>query len=314
MRHLMLFIFFGYLQTAMHAQTNSCFDDLLQIGLNTFNEKDYDNASESWQAALNKCEPNVEQQQKLNGYINQAKTALNNNTPTPSATTHYSFEPETVLVQGGSFQMGSNGDGENEKLVHIVTLNSYYIGKYELTQKQWRDVMRSDPAKLAFSGCDDCPVERVSWEEVQIYLQQLNLKTGKHYRLPTEAEWEFAARGGNSSKNYTYSGSDSIVDVAWYEANSSGKAHTVHGLQANELGIYDMTGNVWEWCSDWFDENYYERSPAQNPKGADSGFYRVARGGGWGATSANCRVAFRYKFTPSLRNNRLGFRVALSSQ
>ena len=311
MRNLFIFIFFSCVHASVNAQINPCFDERLQSGLSAFNEKDYNKAIKFWQIALDNCEPDYKQSQKLKDYISQAKNALNNNT---SITTHYSIEPEIVLVAGGSFEMGSNGDEENNKLEHGVTLNSYYIGKYEVTQKQWRDLMGSDPAKLSFSGCDDCPVERVNWEEVQNYLKKLNLKTGKNYRLPTEAEWEFAARGGNALKNYKYSGSDDISDVAWYTDNSNGKTHPVGKRQANELGIYDMTGNVWEWCNDWYDENYYERSPAQNPPGAASGTYRVSRGGGWGATLAHCRVDFRYKFKPSLHNNRIGFRVALSSQ
>ena len=293
----------------MYAQTNPCFDDRLQSGLSASNEKDYNQAIKRWQAALDNCEPNSEQRQKLNDYISQAKNALNNNTSTPSTTTHYSFEPEMVFVKGSTFQMGSNEGGKNEKPVHSVTLSDYYIGKFEVTQKQWREVRGIDPPNLNFTGCDDCPVESVSWEEVQTYLQQLSTKTGKKYLLPTEAEWEFAAIGGNSSNNYTYSGSNNIDDVAWYKTNSDSKTHTVGGKQANKLGIYDMTGNVWEWCSDWYDENYYTNSPPQNPKGASSGTYRTFRGGSWSSSSSVCRVACRGRYGPFNRYSSLGFRV-----
>ncbi len=305
MRYLFLFIFFGCSQITIQAKTSPYFDEHLQSGLNNFKH---------WQAVLDICKPNYKQLQKLNGCISRARTALNNNTSTPSTTTHYSFEPEMVFVKGGSFQMGSNGGEEDEKPVHSVTLSGYYIGKYEVTQKQWRDVMGSDPAKLAFPGCDDCPVERVSWEDVQTFLQNLNSKTGKNYRLPTEAEWEFAALGGNSSKNYTYSGSNNVNDVAWYKENSDSKTHPVGGKQINELNIYDMTGNVWEWCSDWYDEKYYESSPSQNPKGASSGSLRVNRGGSWRLTTVYCRLTNRNGNGPTFREQFLGFRVALSSQ
>ena len=305
MRYLFLFIFFGCAQIAIQAKTSPYFDEHFQSRLNNFN---------CWQSALNNCKPNNDQQRNLSGCISRSRKVLNNNSSTPSTTTHYSLEPEMVFVQGGSFEMGSNGGEEDEKPVHSVTLSSYYIGKYEVTQKQWRDVMGADPAKLAFPGCDDCPVERVSWDEVQTFLQKLNSKTGKNYRLPTEAEWEFAALGGNSSKNYTYSGSNDLGAVAWYKENSDSKTHSVGGKQVNELNICDMTGNVWEWCSDWYDEKYYESSPSENPKGATSGSLRVNRGGSWRLTTVYCRLTNRNGNGPSFREQFLGFRVALSSK
>ena len=154
-----------------------------------------------------------------------------------------------VFVQGGSFQMGSNNGQSDEKPVHSVTVSDFYIVKYEVTQKEWRDIMGSNPSK--WKG-DNLPVEKVSWDDVQTFIKKLNAKTGLNYRLPTEAEWEYAARGGNKSNGYKYSGSNDIGSVAWYASNSGSKTHSVGQKKPNELGIYDMTGNVWEWCNDWY--------------------------------------------------------------
>ncbi|MBI4946554.1 MAG: formylglycine-generating enzyme family protein [Bacteroidetes bacterium] len=215
---------------------------------------------------------------------------------------------EMIYVEGGTFQMGctseQNNCGDDEK-AHSVTLSSFYIGKYEVTQKQWRDIMEANPSK--FNDCDNCPVEQVSWNDIQDFLQRLNAKTGKKYILPTEAQWEYAARGGNKRKGYLYSGSNNIDDVAWYSSNSGSKTHPVGQKKSNELNIYDMTGNVWEWCSDWYDEKYYKNSPANNPQGVNSGSYRVYRGGSWDLEARYCRVAIRdlnypdYRFSIGLR-------------
>ena len=223
---------------------------------------------------------------------------------TPSVSIPFK-EPEMVYVEGSSFQMGSN-DYDNEKPIHSVTLSSFSIGKYEVTQALWRSVMGKNPSN--FKG-DNLPVEQVSWDDIQRFLQKLNAKTGKNYRLPTEAEWEYAARGGNKSNSFKFSGSNTVGDVAWYGSNSDSKTHTVGGKTANELGIYDMSGNVWEWCSDRYDENYYKNSPSQNPKGATSGSSRVLRGGSWYTYAYNCRVANRLLNDPSIRDNLFGFRV-----
>ncbi len=220
---------------------------------------------------------------------------------------------EMVKVAGGTFTMGaSTSDSEadsDEKPAHRVTLSGYYIGKYEVTQKQWVEIMGSNPSY--FKG-DNLPVERVSWEDIQEFLRKLNAKTGMNYRLPTEAEWEFAARGGNSSRGYKYSGSDNIGNVAWYDGNSGSKTHPVGTKSPNELGIYDMTGNVWEWCQDRFDSNYYSNSPSSNPKGPSSGAIRVLRGGSWFNIARNCRVSRRFHYTPGSRDYYFGFRLAAS--
>ncbi len=220
-----------------------------------------------------------------------------------------SFEPEMVFVKGGTFMMGSNNGDDDEKPVHHVTLSDFSIGKYEVTQAQWRAMMGNNPSY--FVGCDNCPVENVSWNDVQAFIDQLNMQTGKKYRLPTESEWEYAARGGNLSKGYVYSGSDNIGSVAWYFDNSGSKTHSVGQKQANELGIYDMTGNVWEWCSDWY-ENYTAES-LTNPQGASSGQYRADRGGSWNLNKRDCHVASRFINLPVTRRNFLGFRLVLIS-
>ena len=221
------------------------------------------------------------------------------------------FEIEMIAVEGGSFNMGSNeSDYADEKPIHTVTVSSFKMGKYEITQAQWKAVMTTNPSY--FSECDTCPVEYVSYTDVQGFIEELNYKTGKKYRLPTEAEWEFAARGGNNSNDYIYSGSSTPSKVAWTDENSKGKTHPVGKLRPNELGLYDMSGNVLEWCSDWYGEDYYSNSPSNNPEGPVSGTRRVLRGSSWYLLASLCRVADRFIFDPSRRFGFIGFRVVLS--
>ena len=219
---------------------------------------------------------------------------------------------DMVRVEAGTFTMGATPEMEDpydwEKPTHQVTLtNDYYIGKYEVTQTLWKAVMGSNPSK--FKG-DNLPVEMVSWDECQEFISKLNTMTGKTFRLPTEAEWEYAARGGKKSRSYKYSGSNNLSDVAWYENNSGSKVHTVGLKQANELGIYDMSGNVWEWCQDWYDK--YSSSSQTNSTGANSGAGRVYRGGGWYGTARHCRSSCRVHNAPGDRFNDLGLRLVLS--
>ncbi len=272
--------------------------------------------------------------------------------PTPAPATP-SVQPSTstpanmVYVEGGTFNMGSNDGHDNEKPVHKVSVSSFYIGKYEVTQKEWREVMGSSPSY--FKG-DDKPVEQVSWYDVIEYCNQRSLKEeltpcytidksrkdpnntnssdklkwsvsvnwqANGYRLPTEAEWEYAARGGNKSRGYEYSGSNDIGSVAWYYENSydKGENHPDYGTHkagtkaANELGIYDMSGNVWEWCWDWYDSGYYGKSQSSDPIGAGSGSYRVVRGGGWDGTPGNLRVCYRSNYFPYVRISFFGVRL-----
>jgi formylglycine-generating enzyme required for sulfatase activity len=218
---------------------------------------------------------------------------------------------EMVLVRRGTFTMGCTGeqggdcDGD-EKPSHQVTVSDYYIGKYEVTQKEWREVMGNSPSYS--KNCDNCPVEQVSWEDIQQFLTKLNAKTGKVYRLPTEAEWEYAARGGSSGRGYKYSGSNNLDEVAWHEGNSGSKTHPVGQKKANELGLYDMSGNVYEWCADWYGD--YSSGPQTNPKGPSSGDNRVLRGGSWHHDGWFCRVSNRIGYIPWYRTIHDGFRVA----
>jgi formylglycine-generating enzyme required for sulfatase activity len=173
--------------------------------------------------------------------------------------------------------------------------------------------MGENPSR--FKGCDNCPVESVSWDDVQAFLQRLNEKTGKRYRLPTEAEWEYAARGGEkgANDNFTYAGGNDLDEVGWFTENTKDKGTwPVGGKKANQIGLYDMSGNVWEWCADWYGD--YPKGPVKDPKGPGKGSLRVLRGGSWGLNADRCRVANRYPYSPGTRFDLNGFRVARSPQ
>ena len=217
-----------------------------------------------------------------------------------------------IAVEGGTFTMGATAEQGNdaysdEKPAHQVTLSSYYIGMFEVTQELWQAVMGSNPS--FFKG-NKKPVEQVSWNDCQEFITKLNSLTGQEFRLPTEAEWEYAARGGKKSKGYKYSGSNNIDDVAWYNDNSSSTTHDVGQKIPNELGLYDMSGNVCEWCSDWYGS--YSSNAQTNPVGPSSGSFRVYRGGCWCHDAGGCRSSLRRDFTPGRSSNYLGFRLALS--
>lgn len=227
-----------------------------------------------------------------------------------------SSDIEMVYVAGGTFTMGATSEQgsdaySDEKPVHSVTVSGFHIGKYEVTQKQWVEVMGSNPSY--FKG-DNLPVENVSWIDVQVFILKLNAKTGKKYRLPTEAEWEFAARGGNKSKGYKYSGSNTPSDVSWYDGNSNSKTHPVGTKSPNELGIYDMSGNVCEWCSDWYGE--YSSNSQTNPEGPSSGDKRVVRGGCWsGIASIFDRVSSRGGGDSPMSTSKItGFRLVMDAE
>ena len=216
-----------------------------------------------------------------------------------------------IKVDGGTFTMGATPEQENphqfEEPTHQVTLSSYYIGETEVTQELWKAVMGNNPSN--FKG-DNLPVEQVSWEDCQTFIGKLNDLTGKRFRLPTEAEWEYAARGGKRSNHTQYSGSSNIDDVAWYSGNSGSKTHPVKTKKPNEFGLYDMSGNVNEWCQDWYGS--YSSNAQTNPTGPDSGSYRVFRGGTWSIFGWFCRSSFRGNSSPGYRGYGLGFRLALS--
>ena len=224
------------------------------------------------------------------------------------------INPEMVFVQGGVFKMGSNFGVEDELPIHDVRVDDFYIGKYEVTQLEWRLIMDQDTNKRYFEGCDSCPVERVSWYNVIEFIEKLNQKTGLNYRLPTEAEWEFAGRGGNISKGYKYSGSNADVSVAWKVGNSNARSHPIGRKKPNELGIYDMTGNIFEWCSDWYSPTWYQVSPKDNPIGPASGQHKVIRGGSWFQDNTGLRVCDRASANPGYRYGYVGFRLCRSGK
>ena len=215
-------------------------------------------------------------------------------------------------VEAGTFTMGATSEqvnpGSDEKPTHQVTLtNNYYIGQTEVTQALWKAVMGSKPSY--YKG-DNRPVEQVSWNDCHEFITKLNSLTGQKFRLPTEAEWEYAARGGKKSKGYQYSGSNNLDEVAWYGGNSSFQTHDVATKQPNELGVYDMSGNVWEWCQDWYGS--YSRTSQTNPTGATSGSRRVNRGGSWFYGARLCRSSNRFNYSPSYTSYYLGLRLVLS--
>ncbi len=218
---------------------------------------------------------------------------------------------EMIRVEAGTFTMGATSEMKDpwndEKPAHQVTFKrNYYIGKTQVTQALWQAVMGNNPS--SFKG-DNLPVESVSWDDCQKFISKLNSLTGQNFRLPTEAEWEFAARGGNNSKHYQYSGSNNLDDVAWCHDNSGNQTHPVATKKPNELGIYDMSGNVWEWCSDWYDN--YNSSSQTNPTGPNSGSCRVIRGGSWLNLARFCRSSIRSRITPVISFYNLGFRLLL---
>ncbi len=216
-----------------------------------------------------------------------------------------------VYVQGGTFTMGATSEQgsdayDDETPTHHVTLRSYYIGQTEVTQALWQAVMGNNPS---YSRGTNKPVENVSYNDCKTFIRELNSLTGQNFRLPTEAEWEFAARGGNRSIGYKYAGSDNLSTVAWYYGNSGNATHPVAQNSPNELGLYDMSGNVWEWCNDWY--GGYSSNAQTNPQGPYSGSYRVDRGGSCNYFAGSCRVSYRNYDAPSCSHNNLGLRLAL---
>ena len=222
-----------------------------------------------------------------------------------------------IAVKGGAFWMGAeDGDKEvadSDRPRHSVTLSDFYLGETEVTQALWEAVMGGNPSQ--FKGSAN-PVEMVSWEDCQEFVARLNALTdgrrpaGRKFRLPTEAEWEYGARGGDKSKGHAYSGSDKLAEVAWYYGNSQNSTHPVKSKCANELGLYDMSGNVYEWCEDWYDSGYYRRSPSTNPCNTTEAACRVLRGGSWVSDAWHCRVAYRDACMPTCRFDG-GLRLAL---
>jgi len=232
--------------------------------------------------------------------------------PTDRTITVNGVSFKMVYVKGGTFQMGtSGGEFPRESPAHSVTVSDFYIGETEVTQELWEAVMEYNPS--SFSG-SRLPVENIDYNDCQEFIEKLNELTGEAFRLPFEAEWEFASRGGTKSEGYNYSGSNAIGDVAWYNANSGSQSHEVGTKKANELGIFDMSGNVWEWCEDFFDDNYYSVSPEQDPTGPDNGNTWLNRGGSWKSGAKYCRSAYRGQGKTGERESYLGMRLAIGTK
>jgi formylglycine-generating enzyme required for sulfatase activity len=221
------------------------------------------------------------------------------------------YTPEMIYVEGGTFQMGSN-EAEWAKPIHPVTLSPFWIGKYPITGEEYEVYFKETKVTKPIGSGGRYPVVFVNWDDATRYAQWLSKKTGKKYRLPTEAEWEYAAKGGNVSKGYTYAGSNDMEEVAWYNENSGDKTHPVGEKKANELGLHDMSGNVWEWCADWWPGSYTSEAQT-NPSGPDWGVHRVLRGGSYFGNPQHCRAASRGNSGPYSRNNYFGFRLVLQS-
>lgn len=223
------------------------------------------------------------------------------------------FSSQFVFVKGGTFLMGNATQSTDEQQEHWVRLNDFYIGRYEVTQKEWECIMGTNPSGKKGGNL---PVESVNFEDVQLFIARLNATRDGHFRLPTEAEWEYASRGGRNGKGYLYAGSDSIREVAWYgksirynAGDSLTGSQPVGRKLPNELGIYDMSGNVAEWCSDWYAPDYYKTSPRKNPAGPESGEKRVIRGGCWYNDAYFCQVYSRFSAFPGDADEHLGFRL-----
>jgi formylglycine-generating enzyme len=355
MRVLMFLFFFccGSFTVAFGQQI--CFDEQLSEGDTYLKQGLPQKAIDAWDAAIKQCDLTNSQRTTLNSRIKIAKDAQY------VQATPLFVAPETVLVQGGTFQMGSNEGDSDEKPVHSVTLSSFYMGKYEITVAQFKAFIDDDGYKTDAEKDDGSyiwsgktwekkaginwrhdaegntrpssqynhPVIHVSWNDATAYCAWLSRKTGKAYRLPTEAEWEFAAGNGSKHTKYSWGNGDPSVSKGGNVADETAKTKynwtifdgyrdgyiftaPVGSFAANDLGLYDMTGNVWEWCSDWKGE--YSSSSQQNPTGAVTGSNRVRRGGSWFHDPTACRVANRNSNTPTFRLNYLGFRLAYSLQ
>jgi len=319
--------------------------NLIKLANNYFQDNKFENARDGYKAVLDKNpkDPNAKRQYNLCvakiGAASSEKPASTVAAPVNSSSDEQSDENaenpvstvtpdnnrfadytesvinlQMVAVQGGTFIMGCTSEQGNdcldsEKPAHQVVMSDFYMGKYEVTQAQWESLMGNNPSQ--FKGANQ-PVVNINYDEVWAFIRKLNAQTGKQYHLPTEAEWEYAARGGAKSQGYKYSGSNNPDDVAWYADNGGSTTHPVGGKNGNELGIYDMSGNAWEWCNDWYGD--YSGAAQTNPQGVSSGTTLVCRGGGWISDAQGVRVARRYYNSPDNRNFGIGFRLACSSK
>ena len=219
-----------------------------------------------------------------------------------------------VLVRGSCYPMGTDQEQVFEGPMHEVCVDNFYLSKYEVTQRQWLNLMGRTQSNFYFQG-KSRPVEWVNWGEAQDFIRTLNRRSERTFRLPTEAEWEYAARSGGQDEKYAGTNDqESLEDFAWYRVNSNGQTRFIGMKKPNSLGLHDMSGNVREWCSDWYGEDYYNISPRENPQGPDNGEYRVIRGGAWGLPKGLARTTYRDAAKPNQRRNDIGFRLALSAK
>ena len=219
---------------------------------------------------------------------------------------------ELVFIPGGEFSMGSTGGRANEAPSHRVHVDSFYLGIFEVTQRQWEEVMGENPSH--FAGCADCPVEQVSWEDAREFLRRAGKIGGVEVRLPTEAEWEYAAGGGPLHQEWPGTGNSSETgEFSWFSGVFAGKTRPVGLKLPNAFGLYDMGGNVWEWCADWYGRDYYASSPGANPSGPSAGVKRVVRGGSWLTGPTDTRVAHRSMRNPARQSRTVGFRAAAAA-
>lgn len=281
------------------------FDDEKNNALNKVKEKDVKDQTQNKQDSLSACISEVESEQPKQRNDDEKKSDMIHYETKTLSVGGVPFK--MIFVEGGSFDMGATAEqgddvSENEKPIHRVTLNSFFIGETEVTQALWKAVMGDNPSN--FQG-NNLPVERVTWDDCRMFIDRLNALTAMNFRLPMEVEWEFAARGGTKSLGFRYSGSNDLNDVAWYSGNSSQKTHTVKMKEPNELGIYDMSGNVCEWCQDSFYE-YGKKEQTPTKK-------KIWRGGGWRSKENFCRNAYRNKFNTDQPSSAMGLRLCTTS-
>ncbi|MDY4862168.1 MAG: SUMF1/EgtB/PvdO family nonheme iron enzyme [Candidatus Onthomorpha sp.] len=305
-RVLMMLVMFASIAAQAQGYDDECRDMLRRVK-ETYAEKGEQEAQRKIELLCGGCSESICKEARA--WLREQKNkSRNNNSYNEQTFMVKGVEFKMIKVEGGTFSMGGRYD--DEKPVHSVTLSDYYIGETEVTQELWEAVMGSNPSY--YKGNNQRPVESVSWYDCQEFIKKLNQLTGKEFRLPTEAEWEYAARGGKYSRGYKYSGSNNADEVAWYGSNSGRTTHSVKTKKANELGLYDMSGNVCEWCNDWYGD--YQSYSQTNPTGPSKGEYRVLRGGSWNNYVGYTWVFVRRYFTPDgggISIDDCGLRLAL---